>query len=242
MNNESADQQARDMLERMSVEDAQSFTTGDLVELANLIATAETTNRIWMRDAAKMLGKEKLTVDEQRIAHFAWRDAIESYKVEGGIALERQLAEANETINRIYGEYELRRTAEIKLIELKGQISSLVSELANMAYMFDRRTQGDIDLERQLAESQAREKELRAAFTKILTLRYSTPHTTVLEMDAIAREALALPQDSTALDKLVKDAQVKILEKAAEFFDVEWDAWDVAGQVREIAQKLREDN
>jgi len=33
-----AEQQARDMLERMGVEDAQSFSTGDLVELANLIA------------------------------------------------------------------------------------------------------------------------------------------------------------------------------------------------------------
>src|SRR5689334_6218643 len=33
-----AEQSARDMLERMGVEDAQSFTSGDLVELANLIA------------------------------------------------------------------------------------------------------------------------------------------------------------------------------------------------------------
>lgn len=33
-----AEQKARDMLERMGVEDAQSFSAGDLVELANLIA------------------------------------------------------------------------------------------------------------------------------------------------------------------------------------------------------------
>ena len=32
------EQKARDMLERMGVEDAQSFTAGDLVELADLIA------------------------------------------------------------------------------------------------------------------------------------------------------------------------------------------------------------
>lgn len=32
-----AEQQARDMLERMGVEDSQSFSTGELVELANLI-------------------------------------------------------------------------------------------------------------------------------------------------------------------------------------------------------------
>ena len=33
-----AEQRARDMLERMGVEDAHSFSAGDLVELANLIA------------------------------------------------------------------------------------------------------------------------------------------------------------------------------------------------------------
>ena len=35
---ESAEQQARDMLDRMGVPNAQSFSAGDLVELANLIA------------------------------------------------------------------------------------------------------------------------------------------------------------------------------------------------------------
>lgn len=33
-----AEQKARDMLERMGVKDAQDFSAGDLVELANLIA------------------------------------------------------------------------------------------------------------------------------------------------------------------------------------------------------------
>jgi uncharacterized protein (DUF1800 family) len=36
--NTSAEQQARDMLERMGIGEAQSFTSGDVVELANLIA------------------------------------------------------------------------------------------------------------------------------------------------------------------------------------------------------------
>ena len=40
--NDTAEQKARDMLERMGVENAQSFSSGDLVELANLIASAET--------------------------------------------------------------------------------------------------------------------------------------------------------------------------------------------------------
>lgn len=34
-----AEQKARDMLDRMGVEGAQSFSSGDLVELANLIAS-----------------------------------------------------------------------------------------------------------------------------------------------------------------------------------------------------------
>lgn len=36
-----AEQKARDMLERMGVEGAQSFSAGDLVELANLIAARD---------------------------------------------------------------------------------------------------------------------------------------------------------------------------------------------------------
>lgn len=37
MGEKSAEQEARDLLERCGVEDAQSFTAGDVVELANLI-------------------------------------------------------------------------------------------------------------------------------------------------------------------------------------------------------------
>lgn len=37
----SAEQQARDLLERLDVEDAQAYSSGDLVELANLIADAD---------------------------------------------------------------------------------------------------------------------------------------------------------------------------------------------------------
>ena len=36
-----AEQKARDMLERMGVENAQEFSAGDLVELANLIAASD---------------------------------------------------------------------------------------------------------------------------------------------------------------------------------------------------------
>jgi len=37
--NNSPEQKARDLLERMGYEDAQSLTAGDVVELANLIAS-----------------------------------------------------------------------------------------------------------------------------------------------------------------------------------------------------------
>lgn len=41
----SAEQQARDLLEQCGVEDAQSFTAGDVVALANFIADAEDCRR-----------------------------------------------------------------------------------------------------------------------------------------------------------------------------------------------------
>jgi len=41
-----AEQQARDLLERYGVEDAQSWSAGDLVELANLIADANAYRRL----------------------------------------------------------------------------------------------------------------------------------------------------------------------------------------------------
>lgn len=41
MMKETAEQAARDMLERMGIEDAQSFTSGDLMEWANLIAASK---------------------------------------------------------------------------------------------------------------------------------------------------------------------------------------------------------
>jgi len=40
MSRKSAEQQARDLLEQYGLEDAQSMAAGDLVELANLIADA----------------------------------------------------------------------------------------------------------------------------------------------------------------------------------------------------------
>lgn len=42
---DSLEQQARDMLERMGIEDAQSFTAGDVVELANLIGERGTRSK-----------------------------------------------------------------------------------------------------------------------------------------------------------------------------------------------------
>ncbi|OGC95804.1 MAG: hypothetical protein A2W25_15120 [candidate division Zixibacteria bacterium RBG_16_53_22] len=53
--------------------------------------------------------------------------------------------------------------------------------------------------------------------------------------------ALAIPQDSTALDKWVKDAQVRILEEAATKMD-SITMNPLAGKtIRRMAQKLREE-
>jgi hypothetical protein len=48
----SAEQQARDMLERLDVEDAQSYSSGDLVELANLIAEVDRLRELIRRGLA----------------------------------------------------------------------------------------------------------------------------------------------------------------------------------------------
>ncbi len=45
-----AEQQARDLLDRLGVEDAQSYSSGELVELANLIA-----ERDWLKIQLKKL-------------------------------------------------------------------------------------------------------------------------------------------------------------------------------------------
>lgn len=45
MTDKSIEQQARDLLERMGIEGAQSFSSGDLVELANLIDESNTFRR-----------------------------------------------------------------------------------------------------------------------------------------------------------------------------------------------------
>jgi hypothetical protein len=58
---QTAEQQARDMLERMGVEDAQSFTAGDLVELANLIAHAEQVEK-WKAQGGRLFGGDGFTV------------------------------------------------------------------------------------------------------------------------------------------------------------------------------------
>ena len=45
MNGKTAEQQARDLLESFGVVDAQSFSAGDVVELANLISDAHAYRR-----------------------------------------------------------------------------------------------------------------------------------------------------------------------------------------------------
>ena len=54
MDNQTAEQQARDLLERMGIEDAQSFSSGDLVELANLIVQ----NSQWKFIVKQIIGGE----------------------------------------------------------------------------------------------------------------------------------------------------------------------------------------
>lgn len=49
-----AEQKARDMLERMGVPDAQSYTAGDIVELANLISMVQQLET-WKAEGERLL-------------------------------------------------------------------------------------------------------------------------------------------------------------------------------------------
>lgn len=53
MGGNSAEQQARDLLERMEVEGAQSYSAGELVELANLIAETSRYRRMMCHSTGK---------------------------------------------------------------------------------------------------------------------------------------------------------------------------------------------
>lgn len=58
-----AEQQARDMLERLGMDDAQSLTSGDVVELANLIAEVQALRR----GAPEVDGWDEMSLGERRI-------------------------------------------------------------------------------------------------------------------------------------------------------------------------------
>ena len=52
-----AEQKARDMLERIGVEDAQTYSAGELVELANMIVDAERIEK-WKNDGEALVDKQ----------------------------------------------------------------------------------------------------------------------------------------------------------------------------------------
>lgn len=87
-----AEQQARDMLERMGIENAQSFTAGELVELADIIAERNAMAKI-LRDARQY-------VERARIEAEAKHDNPESGSYDEG-ALYEVFRGAAEVVRRI---------------------------------------------------------------------------------------------------------------------------------------------
>ena len=82
-----AEQQARDMLERMGIDGAQSFSSGEIVELANLLNFSQLLTKKNVEIGAKVADG---TIDARRISHenkklraFA-QDIMEAWP-EGGI-------------------------------------------------------------------------------------------------------------------------------------------------------------
>ena len=70
-----AEQQARDLLERMGVNNAQAFTAGDVVELANLIRDArQNRKREEDRDDADLIAWRK-SMQEWAVSYEDWKRA-----------------------------------------------------------------------------------------------------------------------------------------------------------------------
>ena len=82
-----AEQQARDMLERMGVDGAQSFTAGDLVELANLLNFSQALTKKNVALGAKVVDRtiasRRISSENKKLRAFA--KAIMEAWPEGGI-------------------------------------------------------------------------------------------------------------------------------------------------------------
>lgn len=72
------EQQARDMLERMGVDDVQSFSSGDLVELSNLIAQ----NNEWKSIVRQMIeGDVKYLREMAKAFNHSAQSRMDSLKI-----------------------------------------------------------------------------------------------------------------------------------------------------------------
>lgn len=82
-----AEQQARDMLERIGVDGAQSFTAGDLVELANLLNFSQALTKKNVALGAKVvdgtIASRRISSENKKLRAFA--QAIMEAWPEGGI-------------------------------------------------------------------------------------------------------------------------------------------------------------
>lgn len=73
----SCEQQARDILERLGVEDAQAYSAGDLVEIANLIRDRE--RLLFLRDAIVRQNDEVTQTLAQAIGYPWYKDDQENF-------------------------------------------------------------------------------------------------------------------------------------------------------------------
>ena len=116
----SAEQQARDLLERIGIEDIRGVTAGDLGELANLIADIASQNEQIEKlqediksYAAEIRAKDRELVISEENSKFGWKAAREAHKI-------------------YEAEHTLLLTANGKIVALEQRIlSQLVLEVNN---------------------------------------------------------------------------------------------------------------
>lgn len=151
-NHVTAEQNARDMLERMGVPDAQEYSAGELVELANLIVRADTP--VALAEAyrcGKEAGDAGIAELRQQLAN-ALAANEQNLKVYHAAAAElrQQLAEKETQRQNLMTAYQRQGdSAQVVITELRQQLAQSQADLAETECR--RRTLGE-----QLVEAQAR--------------------------------------------------------------------------------------
>lgn len=117
-----AEQKARDLIERMGVPDAQEYSAGELVELANLIVSADTP--VALAEAyrcGKEAGDAEIAELRKQLAAAQAREALLCSKCNGYIAYSARLTDKIESLEQQLAEAQAEINEQARTIGMGGQ-------------------------------------------------------------------------------------------------------------------------